>query len=127
MPTLARSESIEQTYEVGTWEGETFSLPVGTTHVKLRIPCASFPQVTRDVLRCYIDVSMDGGRTWRQSLIWTTSGVPARNELGELSTETSGEFDIKQPENRRRMVRARLSNSERLTTKMIWEASRGDL
>ena len=124
MPALTRTAFPVQEYSPGVSVSRDFSLPLGLVNIRLKLPVISWPATNERVGRVRLELSFDGGQTWRSGGEATFCGIPATGPDGNPCTEcTLDAIGIKQPLNPDRRARVRLGLLTTLQTGVELEAT----
>lgn len=119
-----RVEFITQAYSPGDRVSQDFAIPIGYDFIRITLPIRSWPATNNTVVEGSIELSFDGGQTWRLRSKATFPGIPATGPDGQPITECSlASWGIKQTQNAQRRARVRMNVISAITTGVELEAT----
>lgn len=108
---------------VGRERSAEAQVPVGMTKCVVRLPRNGWPvrpgvAKAGEVVEATVEISFDGGQTWPFLRGVGSHGGDYFNRRGDLVVETTLSFDVPEPDNPQRRVRATLETHVPLTTRV---------
>lgn len=108
--------STREFKDVGRTDNPVIDIPDDAKRFTAAVSRDGWTDDSSDVVDVKVELSMDGGRSWRPAVGFTARGGEVYDE-GELITESNVSFDV--PSGTNRKARVIVNRKRELTTQLI--------